>query len=140
MHSMSRQPAHQPSSSSSLTPGLAVVSALIGLFSAAVFLGLGATLALEGTGRYRFLANLAWVGVALAVLGAILMLWLALQAWRGAPWRTGWGHWLAFLQVGLLLLALAAVVYGNLRPVLSIPLVVGIIDNLALWIAIRSEQ
>lgn len=140
MHSMSRQPAHQPSSSSSLTPGLAVISALIGLFSAAVFLGLGATLALEGTGRYRFLANLAWVGVALAVLGAILMLWLAIKAWRGASWRVGWERWFVFLQVSLLLLALAAVAYGNLRPVLYAPLVFGLIVNLALWIAARSEQ
>lgn len=130
----------QPNRQSSVTAGLAVVSACLGLFSAALFLGLGATLALDGTGRYRLLANLAWGGVALAVVSAMVMLWFARQVWRSMAWRVGWRHWLLFLQTVLFLGALAAVAYGDLRAVLYVPLVVGLLATLALWIALRAEQ
>ncbi|MEZ4729064.1 MAG: hypothetical protein R3E79_18170 [Caldilineaceae bacterium] len=132
---MSSQPTRHPASSSSLTAGLAVVSALIGLFSAAVFLGLDATLALEGTGRYRLVANLAWVGVVLAVVGAVLVVWWAFVYGRHNGQRLCWGGWVVLVQLLIVLFAFGAVAYGDLRTMLYLPLVLGLICNGALLLA-----
>lgn len=118
---------------------LGVFSALVGIFCGAVFVGLGATLALEGTGRYRLMANLAWVGVVLAVLGAVLILWWAVVYWRGNGQRLGWGRWIGLVQLLVVLLAFGAVGYGDLRAVLYLPLVFGLICNGVLLLSIRSE-
>lgn len=129
----------QRSTASALTVVLSIFSALAGIFAAAVFLGLGATLALEGTGRYRLVANLAWAGVALAVVGAVLILWWAFVYWRSNGRRARWGRWVMFIQLPVLLLTFGAVTYGNLRPALNIPLVIGLFCNGALLFSTRTE-
>lgn len=108
---------------------LALLSALIGIFCAAVFLGLGATLALDGTGRYRLAANLAWVGVVVAIICAVLTLWLAFASWRSRGRRVGWGRWVVAAQLLIVLLTFGAVAYGDLRAVLYLPLLLGLICN-----------
>lgn len=129
----------QRPTASALTIVLSIFSALVGLFCAAVFLGLGATLALEGTGRYRLVANLAWVSVALAVLGSVLILWWAFVYWRRNGQPLHWRRWVVLVQLLTVLLAFGAVAYGNLRPVLNIPLISGLFCNGALLFAAQRE-
>lgn len=129
----------QRPTASALTLVLSIFSALAGLFCAAVFLGLTATLALEGTGRYRLVANLAWVGGVLAVFGSVLIFWWAFIYWRRNGQRLRWGRWVMLGQLLVLLLAFGAVAYGNLRPVLNIPLLIGVLCNSALLFSARTE-
>ncbi len=129
----------QRPTASALTLVLSTFSALVGLFCAAVFLGLGATLALEGTGRYRLMANLAWVGVVLAVVGAVLLFWWTVAYWRSNGQSVRWGRWAVLVQLLVVLLALGAVAYGELRSVLYIPLAVGLLCNSVLLFATRIE-
>lgn len=134
---MSSQTNPQLPSSSKVMFLLALISALVSLFSAAVFLGLGATLALDGTGHYQWVADLAWVGVVLAVLSAGLLVWLTWQQWHARPASMRWGRWLFWWQLLLFLLAVSAVAYGNLRTILYLPLLIGIICMVVLLISSR---
>ncbi|MCE7982732.1 MAG: hypothetical protein DYG89_16230 [Caldilinea sp. CFX5] len=108
---------------------LALLSGLLGIFCAATLLGLGASLALEGTGRYRVPANLAWIGVVLTMVSALLTLWLAFVYWRNSGRRVGWGRWIVAAQLLIILLTFGAVAYGDLRAVLYLPLLLGLICN-----------
>lgn len=137
---MSSQTNSQRPSSSNVMVLLALINALVSLFSAAVFLGLGATLALEGTGRNRWVANLAWVGIGLAVLSAGVMVWLAWQHWRLRPLYRNRGRWLVWWQLLLFLLAVSTVAYGNLRTVLYLPLLIGIICTVVLLLSPRMTR
>lgn len=137
---MSSQTNPQLPSSSKVMFLLALISALVSLFSAAVFLGLGASLALDGTGRYQWVADLAWVGVVLAVLSAGLLVWLTWQQWRARPASMRWGRWLFWWQLLLFLLAVSAVAYGNLRTILYLPLLIGIICMVVLLISPRMTR
>lgn len=137
---MSSQTNSQRPSASKVMFLLALLSALVSLFSAAVFLGLGASLALDGTGRYQWVADLAWVGVVLAVLSAGLLVWLTWQQWRANPASVRWGRWLFWWQLLLFLLAVSAVAYGNLRTVLYLPLLIGIICMVVLLISPRMTR
>lgn len=129
----------QRPTASALTVVLSIFSALAGIFCAAVFLGLSATLALEGTGRYRLVANLAWVGVALAVVGAMLILWWGFVYWRRNGQRLRWNRGVVLVQLLVVLLAFGAVGYGDLRAVLYLPLVLGLICNGMLLLSTRSQ-
>lgn len=137
---MSSQTNPQLPSSSKVMFLLALISALVSLFSAAVFLGLGASLALDGTGRYQWVADLAWVGVVLAVLSAGLLVWLTWQQRRARPASVRWGRWLFWWQLLLFLLAVSAVAYGNLRTILYLPLLIGIICMVVLLISPRMTR
>lgn len=118
---------------------LALLSGLLGIFCAATFLGLGASLALEGTGRYRVPATLAWVGVAVAIVSALLTFWWAFVDWRSRGRRVGWGRWVVIAQLLVVLLTFGAVAYGDLRAVLYIPLVLGLSCNGVLLLSASPE-
>lgn len=133
----SRNPNSPYASSPWFVPGLAAVSALIGFFCAYLFLGLGAIFMLEGTGRYRLPGILSGFGSIIAIVGSVFMLWLALALWRRTRSFPRWAWWIALCQLIIVLLALGATLYGDLRPILYLPLLFGIICNGALLFNLR---
>jgi uncharacterized membrane protein YhaH (DUF805 family) len=132
----SRNPNSRYAVSPWLLPLLAVVSALIGFFCAYLFFGVGAILLLEGTGRGQLPGMLSGLGSIVALVGSVFMLWLALALGRRVRRVLRWG-WLALCQLIVVLLALGTTLYGDLRPILALPLLFGLICNVVLLLNLR---
>lgn len=114
--------------------GLMILAGISGLIAAVITVASGATLALDGTGRYALLAQLAFISAILLLSSGVALLLVTFQRWQG---RSGhaWVRWLAGGQVVLIGLALVVGSNADLRAGFYLLLLLGILSNGWLWLA-----